>query len=330
MKASIGLPTSQVDQIDEFATAAGIGDMAQAAERCGFDAVWVTDHPFPSVRWLEQGWGGHHTLDPIVALTAAAAATTTLRLQTHVFILAYRNSFAVAKSMSTLDVVSGGRLIMGVGTGHLKSEFAVLGQVYDDRHDRTDQGIREIRAAWTGEPTVGHRMLPRPLQRPAPPIWVGGNSPRSIRRAVEFGDGWAPMPNPKSNAIGMRSPALETPDDLRALLDIARDHAERIGRSSPFDVAVMPIGVGASASSADELVEHAEQLADAGATYLVLRADVATRAEWIEACERLGSDVLPKVERINPVDPLDVRTTSATNLNSTPHTTRSSGRQPGG
>jgi alkanesulfonate monooxygenase SsuD/methylene tetrahydromethanopterin reductase-like flavin-dependent oxidoreductase (luciferase family) len=199
---------------------------------------------------------------------------------------------------------------MGVGTGHLKSEFAILGQTYDDRHERTDQGIRDMRSAWSGKPSQGHQMLPRPIQRPGPPVWIGGNSPRSIRRAVELGDGWAPMPNPRSNALGARSPALESADDLVALLEYARSHARSVGRTSPFDVAVMPLGAASAGDVSDEtLVESAEQLAAAGATYLILRLQAADRAEWIDRCRRVGRDVIPRIASIQTHDPLNGWTT---------------------
>jgi len=228
MRVSIGSPTAQVERPAEFATAVGITEMAATAERSGFDAVWVTDHPFPSVRWLWRAYG--------VAITRLILSSRCrwpqrrlrhVRLQTHVYILSYRNSFAVAKVMSTLDVVSGGRLTVGIGTGHLKAEFAILGQIYDDRHERTDQGISDIQAAWSGETVAGRQMRPRPSQRPGPPLWIGGNSHRSIRRAVELGDGWAPMPNPRSQSLGARSPVLETPDDLRELLGHATPRRTR-------------------------------------------------------------------------------------------------------
>ncbi|HEY5165265.1 MAG TPA: TIGR03619 family F420-dependent LLM class oxidoreductase, partial [Acidimicrobiia bacterium] len=147
MKVSLGLPTHQVG--GELAAADGIAEVSVAAETAGFDAVFVTDHPFPSDRWLATG--GHHALDPFVALSFAAAATTRLRLHTNLLVLAYRNPFHSAKAIASLDVLSNGRVIVGVGAGYLEAEFEALGVDFDARNDLTDDAIAAMRTAWTGE-----------------------------------------------------------------------------------------------------------------------------------------------------------------------------------
>lgn len=108
---SLELPTQRVDRTDEFITASAIADIARLAEAAGYAAVHVTDHPAPDAKWLDHG--GHHALDPFVALSFAAAATTSLRLLTNVYIAGYRNPFLGAKSIHSLQVLSGGRLILG-------------------------------------------------------------------------------------------------------------------------------------------------------------------------------------------------------------------------
>src|SRR5437667_8890425 len=122
MRFSVSLPADRIDRAPEFVTQVAIADIAHAAEAAGFDACFVTDHPFPPHRWLYGG--GHHALDPFVALSFAAAATSRLRLQTHILVLPYRNPFLVAKAVLSLDVLSGGRVILGVAAGYLKGEFA--------------------------------------------------------------------------------------------------------------------------------------------------------------------------------------------------------------
>ena len=117
MKFSVQLPTDRVEHGDEFTSADAIAEMAEAIERAGFDACWVTEHPFPSDEWMASG--GHHSLDPFVALTAAAMVTRRLRLHTNIIVLPYRNPFLTAKSIASLDTVSGGRVIMGVAAGYL-------------------------------------------------------------------------------------------------------------------------------------------------------------------------------------------------------------------
>ena len=189
---------------EEFLGPGAIGELAAAAEAAGFDAVYTTDHPFPGDDWLAHG--GHHALDPLVALSFAAAATSTVLLHTNLFVLAYRNPFLAAKGIATLDVLSGGRMVVGLGAGYLEPEFDALGVPFADRNDRMDEahgrhgggldGESRSPATATGFRAPGNTMLPRPRQRPRPPLWIGGNSRRAIRRAVESADGWSPFPNP--------------------------------------------------------------------------------------------------------------------------------------
>ena len=192
MRVSYGLPTHRVDCGEEFLAPGAIGELAAAAEAAGFGAVYTTDHPFPGDDWLAHG--GHHALDPLVALSFAAAATSTIRLHTNLFILAYRNPFLAAKGIATLDVLSGGRTVVGIGAGYLEPEFDALGVPFAERNDRMDEALAAMEAAWSGRSVTfegagfrapGNTMLPRPRQLPRPPLWVGGNSRRAIRRAVE-------------------------------------------------------------------------------------------------------------------------------------------------
>ena len=133
MKISVGLPTHHVDAPNEWCSAEAITEMAAAAERAGADAVFVTDHPAPDVKFMAKG--GHHALDPFVALTVAATATTSLRLHFNLAILAYRNPFISAKAIATLDLISKGRVILGTGAGYLAPEFAAVGGDFDRRND---------------------------------------------------------------------------------------------------------------------------------------------------------------------------------------------------
>src|SRR5271165_4030826 len=199
-RITAGLPTTRVDAVDEFLTGDAVGEVAAAFEAAGFDACHVTDHPAPDARWLDGG--GHHALDPFVALSFAAAATTSLQLQTYIYVAGYRNPFVSAKSALSLDLLSGGRLTLGVAAGYLKPEFGALGVDFDERNELLEEAIDVMKLAWTGETVTfegrhfrarGVRMLPRPVADPHPPIWMGGNSTRAIRRAVESCEGWAPF-----------------------------------------------------------------------------------------------------------------------------------------
>ena len=149
MRFVLGLPTDQVDRPAEFLTAEAIAQVAQAAEAAGFDAVGVTDHPFPQDKWLSRG--GHQALDPMVALSFAAARTQRIRLLTNIFVLPYHNPFLTARAVASLDVLSAGRVIFGTAVGYLRSEFAALGVEYEDRAARTDEALELMRLAWTGE-----------------------------------------------------------------------------------------------------------------------------------------------------------------------------------
>jgi probable F420-dependent oxidoreductase len=301
VKFSVGLPTDRVDAPDEFVTGAAVTELAAAAEAAGFDACYVTDHPFPDDRWLETG--GHHALDPMVVLAVAGAATKTLRLQTHVFVVAYRNPFLAAKSVLSLDLLSGGRVILGVAAGYLRPEFGALGVDFDERNELTDEAIDAMVAAWTTDGVVldgrhfrarGNTMLPRPVARPHPPIWVGGNSRRAIERAVERGQGWLPFPNPRAASRALKTPAMETPADLAARLRFARAHSAAVGRTEPLDVccALFSRSIGGSgAGDPIALRDEVATLEELGVSWVTVQFDGPTRREWRLRMERFVADV---------------------------------------
>jgi probable F420-dependent oxidoreductase len=303
VRFSLSLPTDRVDRLDEFVTGAAVAQLAAAAEEAGYDAVFVTEHPAPERAWLDSG--GHQALDPFVALAFAAAATTTLRVQTNLTVVPYRNPFLLAKAAATLDVLSDGRLVLGVGAGYLQPEFRALGVAFDDRNDLMDDALRTVTAIWSGEPVVvpaadggeatTHVVLPLPRQRPRPPMWVGGNSRRAIRRAVELCDGWMPMPNPAALVARRRSPALETIDDLAVSLRYAADHAAAVGRRAPLDVMSMPFTAPAYGSPGwdrDTAREEIAALAALGVTQLAVGFHVETRAEYLDLLAGYAAEVV--------------------------------------
>lgn len=305
MKISVGLPTHRLDRFDELASASAIAELARAAEEAAFDAAFVTEHPFPDDQWLAKG--GHHALDPFVALSFAAAATTRLRLQTNLCIAAYRNPFLLAKSVATLDALAGGRVILGLGTGYLEGEFAALGAPFAERNDRTDEAIHAMRAAWTGESVelrgehfvaAGNTMLPTPAQPGGPPIWIGGNAKRAIRRAVELADGWVPMPNPARSAARRRTPALETLDDLQARIEEAHAVCAAAGRTSPLEIVFMPLGLDMFTNApvvADAVIESIRSLAEVGVTYVTTSVPGEARSEILANLEIFRDDIIPAV-----------------------------------
>jgi probable F420-dependent oxidoreductase len=303
MKCSLLLHTQRVDLGDEFASGEAVAAIARAAERAGFDSVAVTDHPFPQDEWMRSG--GHHALDPFVALSFAAAATARIRLLTFIYVLTYRNPFLSAKAAASLDVLSGGRFIFGVAAGYLEPEFDALGVAFEERDELADEAIRAMKAAWTedgvhfeGRHFVarGHTALPRPVQEPHPPIWVGGNSRRAIRRAVELGDGWMPIFNPAQHASRRRTPAIESPADIRERLAYAAEIAARVGRTAPLEVVITARGLagfGTPAFERGRFLDDVAELRAAGITYLAVNLNAASRAEHAERVTRFGEEILP-------------------------------------
>lgn len=303
MRWSLALPTDRVDRADEFVTGAAVMEAARAAEAAGFDAVYVTDHPAPDQRWLDGG--GHHALEPTVALSFAAAATSRVRLQTNVYVAAYRNPFLGAKAIASLDALAGGRVILGVAAGYLRPEFGALGVDFDERNDLLDEAIGIMRRVWSEDAVeVEGRhfrsravtMRPRPVRPGGPPIWIGGNSTAAIRRAVALGDGWVPFPNPPAASGAVKSPAITDHATLALRLARLREEAERTGRTEPIDVCFAPfvpptatLRVGDAARLADEAAAAAEL----GVTWMTVGLDgVGSMAEWRSLVDVLASDVV--------------------------------------
>jgi len=179
----------------------GAARVARAAEAAGFDSLWGGEHvvlPDPQAPPSPLAPEDPIT-DPIVALAFLAAHTTRIRLGTGIIILPQRNPLVLAKQLATLDVLSGGRLIFGVGVGYLEPEFRALGIPFETRGAMTDDYLAAMRVIWS-EPRPAHRgrfvtfdrvqAHPQPVQRPGPPIVIGGHTPAAFRRAVEQGRGW--------------------------------------------------------------------------------------------------------------------------------------------
>lgn len=184
---------------------AGDGDamvtIAKAAEAAGLESVWTGEHVVLPDPRVAPSPSDPQTpfLDPAVALSHIAAHTERIRLGTGVIILPQRNPVVLAKELASVDVVSKGRLIFGLGAGYLEPEFRALGAPFEERGDVTDEAINAIKALWTMEKPVhkgrffsfsGIDSQPRPAQKPHPPIVVGGMSRLGVLRAARFGNGW--------------------------------------------------------------------------------------------------------------------------------------------
>ena len=221
----------------------GLTQMAKAAEAGGLDYLGINDHVVVPAdiasRYPYSGdgvWPGAtvgQCLEVITAASYIAAATSRALLLTSVLVVPYRPAVLTAKMLTTLDVMSGGRLTIGCGAGWMREEFDALGtDPFDERGKVTDEYLRVFRALWTGEtPSFEGDYVnfdpiffePKPVQQPGPPIWVGGESAAAIRRTVELGDGWCPAShNPRA--------MLDTPRRYAAMADRLHQAAEAAGR----------------------------------------------------------------------------------------------------
>ena len=208
-----------------------IGHLAAAAEAAGWHGFSLTEHPSPGAKWLDAG--GHQSLDPFVALAFAAATTQRLRLLTYLTVVPYRNPLLLAKTAATLDRLSNGRLILGAGTGYLKSEFFALGVDFDERNALFDEALDVLPMAWRGErfSYVGTHFgardvvqLPRPTQNPIP-IWIGGNAKITRRRVAERAQGWMPLAGPIELSRTARSTHIGGIADLGGMISDMRVQA---------------------------------------------------------------------------------------------------------
>jgi probable F420-dependent oxidoreductase len=214
--------------------------VAKAAEDAGYDSLWTGEHVVLPDPQVPPSPVPPETpfLDPAVALTWAAAATSTIRLATGIIILPQRNPLVLAKEFASLDVLSGGRVMLGVASGYLTQEFEALGIPFADRGPRTDEYIDAIREMWTSEKPAmegkfasfsGIDAQPRPVQKPAPPIVIGGQSPPAYRRAIRRGNEW----------YGFSLSLEETKACLDAL-DEARKRVDRPAELGELIVSITP------------------------------------------------------------------------------------------
>ncbi len=186
------------------ASPTGIVSIAQAAEELGFQSVWATDHV---VVPKDHSYPYGRLFEPLTLLSFLAAKTRDVRLGTSILVLAMRNPVVVAKEVAAIDILSEGRVILGLGAGWLAKEFEFLGAGFDRRGSYLDESIQLLRALWSEGNVNFHEKFfniteavfePKPLQRGGPPIWIGGNSESALRRAARHGDGWHPLgPDPR-------------------------------------------------------------------------------------------------------------------------------------
>jgi len=279
-------------------------EFARVAEAAGADAVALTDHPAPSQKWLEHG--GHETLDPFVGLGFWAAATERLRLMTFLAVVPYRNPFLLAKSMTSVDVLSGGRGTFVLGTGYLRSEFAALGVDFDERNSLFDEAVEVIRGVWSTDEfsfegkhfrAVGQTITPGPVQKPHPPLWLGGNAQVVRERVARWGQGWAPLLGSTTLARTARTRSIGSDEELAGMIRDLGDRLEANLRPRD-DIDILAGGIDdrpGLGTSAEQQVDAIGRLAALGVTWTQVPLDRASFGAALESVRRFGADVLSRV-----------------------------------
>ena len=233
--------------------------LGRALEARGFESVWAPEHShIPSSRRSRPASGGdlgrqyYDVMDPFVTLTAAAGATRSLKLATGVCLVIQRDTIQTALEVASLDQVSGGRFLFGIGGGWNEEEMADHGTVFKTRFKRMREQVEAMKAIWTKEEPEYHGEIvdfpkmktgPKPAQQPHPPVIVGGAFPHSARRAVRYGDGWVPNASRPSYA------------DVAEFLPQYRDMAAAAGR----DPATLPVTIFGAVDDADRLKRYRDQ-----------------------------------------------------------------------
>ncbi|HCS26196.1 MAG TPA: LLM class F420-dependent oxidoreductase [Spongiibacteraceae bacterium] len=250
----------------DMLAAGAVSELAKTAEASGWHGMAFTDHPAPGATWLAQG--GHQSLDPFIALGNAAAVTSQLKLHTHLAVGPYRNPLLLAKSAATVDKLSNGRMILGLGAGYLRKEFNALGVSFDERNALMDELLDVLPLHWSGKPFSYEGMhfsarelqaLPAPVQQPIP-VWIGGNSTRSLRRVAESGCGWIPLIGPKDLSGVVRTPVISGLTELREKITRLMTLWQENNRSGKPDI-LIPFPEAIKADSAD-LSANATQYRD--------------------------------------------------------------------
>jgi probable F420-dependent oxidoreductase len=283
---------------------AGVDELlavARLAEYAGAHYVGVCDH----VAIPRDDYAAHMGTswwDPVATLGFLAAHTRSVRLLTGVYVLPYRHPLQTAKSFCTLDRLSGGRVILGVGAGHVAGEFEALGLDFRRRGAETDEAIDALRHAFEHERT-GHQgarwryremgVAPRPVQARIP-IWVGGSTPAALRRVAERGDGWIPQGTPRAQ--------------MRAQIELIERHRARVRPAARIDYGFMPepvyvgrpqwdLGPGAHLSgSPQEIAGSLRYAHELGCRFLQVRLRSRSATELLDQLEAFGREVAPLLD----------------------------------
>lgn len=301
MKFTMDIPTGNITP-GEFQTSAAVGEMSRAMDAAGIDACYLTDHPAPDATWLHAN--GHDALDPFSTLAFIAAKTERLMLHTNIVVMAYRNPFLTAKAAATIQVMSGGRLILGAGAGYQKAEFDALGVDFHQRGKLFDEALDTIRMAWAGGVVVKEGLNfnaignePRPVPPKAPPIWIGGGSPAAVKRAALRGDGWSPFFAAPTMTAANQESGIHTVEQLGENIRKINDMRADAGRGGSFDVA---IGAKAKirsldAETAEKYLAAVHDIAAVGVTWAMVEVPHSSRQEFVESVDWFGREIRAKL-----------------------------------
>jgi probable F420-dependent oxidoreductase len=275
--------------------------LARKADESGFFYVAVCDHVAIPERLAPAM--GTTWYDTIATLGFLAAETEQIRLLSHVWVMGYRHPLQSASAFATLDHLSKGRVIVGVGAGHVEDEFRVLGADFEHRGGVLDEAIDAVKAALTDEFPVHHGdrwdfegfgIAPRPVQRPRPPIWVGGSSAPAQRRAGRKGDGWLPQGTPRAQMPGQIAAVLQ------ARADAGVDDPIDIGTISEFFYVGDPsfdVGKFTISGSPERIAESLVEFRDMGVHHAQVRFKSRSVEELEEQIDAFATDVMPLVDK---------------------------------
>ncbi len=278
--------------------AGSVGELATAAEAAGWHGFSFTEHPVPGAKWLSAG--GHQSLDPFVALGHVAAVTERLRLLTYLAVVPYRNPSLLAKAAATVDKLSGGRFVLGIGTGYLKGEFRALGVDFDERNELFDEALDVLPLHWSGEPFSyqGRHFeareviaMPRPVQDPIP-IWIGGNSALTRRRVAARAQGWMPLTSHVDISATTRTPHLGSIDELAQQISEMREAAGERGDSLDVAFGYTDPTIAAVNTDVERHREVFARLAEIGVSWIVINAPTGTPPATFEFVEGFAEHYL--------------------------------------
>ena len=300
---SFRLPNA--DYLGFLATTEAIVETAVKAEELGFDALFVNDHVIVDDSPRSAPW--RNVYDPLMVLSYVAARTSRIRLGTSVLIMPYRNPIVTAKMVATLDQMSGGRAIAGVGAGWSEAEYNALGVPYRERGARTTEYLRLWQACWEPGPTTFHgrffsfdnmHVSPKPLQQPHPPVWIGGSGPPSLRRAARFADVWQPTPTPLDILISNQAylhevcAEIERKEPPRTRMSFRVNFSHITGSSSYGSD--RPTGQGSPEQVASDMKRYRQE---AGLEEFQINFNgCGSLQQLLDSMDVLVQDVIPKVE----------------------------------